>query len=170
MAQQRFGEYGCTSSPVSEVMRTIQVAADPAIRVKFADLSEYGYGVASLKSWFSCQENVLQILDQGPLSTPPSPRIAMPCETLRTRTRLAQEYETEKVCHVPLLLYGPTFEMMRVVGSLDCKIATSFYAGKHEFSLPCREHESHVYRSFYFFNTRLYGAPRPTSEAAHLTS
>lgn len=70
--------------------------------------------------------------------------------------------------------YGPTFsEMMRVVGSLDCRIATSFYAGKHEFSwvtMPCRGHESHVYRSFYFFNTRLYGAPRPTSEAAHLTS
>lgn len=101
----KIGEYGCTSSPVSDsgVMRTIQVAADPAVRVKFGDLSEYGYGVASPKSWFSCQENVLQILDQGPLSTPPSPRIAMPCETLRTRTRLAQEYETENDRHVPLL-------------------------------------------------------------------
>ena len=101
----KIGEYGCTSSPVSDsgVMRTIQVAADPAVRVKFADLSEYGYGVASPKSWFSFQENILQILDQGPLSTPPSPRIAMPCETVRTRTRLAQEYETENDRHVPLL-------------------------------------------------------------------
>ena len=36
----------------------------PTVRVKFADLSEYGYGVAILsesKYGFSCQGNVLRI-------------------------------------------------------------------------------------------------------------
>ena len=36
----------------------------PAVRVKFADLSEYGYGVAILsesKYGFSCQGNILRI-------------------------------------------------------------------------------------------------------------
>ena len=48
------------SLPVSEVVR----ATNPAVFVKYADLSEYGYGVAILsesKYGFSCQGNVLRI-------------------------------------------------------------------------------------------------------------
>src|ERR1700760_3591976 len=42
----------------------VTLATYPAVRIKFADLSEYGYGVAILsesKYGFSCQGNVLRI-------------------------------------------------------------------------------------------------------------
>ena len=117
------------SLPVSEVAR----ATNPAVFVKYADLSEYGYGVAILsesKYGFSCQGNVLRI------------------SLLRAATAPDAEQDQGSSC---------------LCDDDGCRLALDGkLLGKHEFSwavLPHRGHflESHVPIAAYLFNSPLHG-------------